>query len=137
VLSNDRPLKLALKKKSLYSGIQGSDLERILGKQHQDLIQDIGTMRLQAEKERIELFRSIARDQGMKYYKLLAKIIQEQLFENFDIVNYFTDFIKYTIENGQYFSNAHLEKILRTFKPEEMTEEINTLTKFISVIFEI
>ena len=58
-LNNERPSKLALKKKSIYES-QQSDV--LLGRKHTNLYTDLEYMRLSAEKDRIDIYRGLAKD---------------------------------------------------------------------------
>ena len=65
-LSNERPKTLNMKKKNL-----NLDLK------HGNLNDDIEWMRINAERQRIQQYRDIAKDCAYLYYKILKRFVEE------------------------------------------------------------
>ena len=56
-------------------------------------------MRIKAEKEKIAVFKGVARESGVAYYKVCKRIV-ERKYEVHELVCYLMDYMKNVIENG-------------------------------------
>lgn len=66
-LNNERPKVLGIKKRCL----------NIEAMKTSNVLDDMGWMRINAERERIAQFRSIAEESATLYYKILTKFTEE------------------------------------------------------------
>ena len=116
-LQNERPHRLHLKRKNFKT--EGDEEE---GSPQRNLQTDLEIMRIKAEKEKIGVFKCVARESGVAYYKVCKRIV-ERKYEAQELVCYLMDYMKNVIENGNQFSGQNLLYILDTLSAEELQSE--------------
>jgi len=68
---------------------------------------DIEFMRINAEKERIERFKTVAQNCARTYYIICKRLSMHNL-EEVEHAQYILDYMKNVIESGIEFTNSHM-----------------------------
>eukprot|EP00347_Sterkiella_histriomuscorum_P011953 403370464 len=147
-LTNERPKTLNMKKNNLNMDMKNSNVH-----------DDIEWMRINAERQRIQQYRKIAKESAVFYYKVLKKFTEENHQyekekaleksinidpqvkmktlnrENIlkDILNYITDFMRAVIENGNKFTKDHFYMMLKELNSEHIDTQ---LAKYLRIMIE-
>lgn len=112
-LLSDRPFSLASKRKNFVI----DDPNHPEGIKKKNFYYDIESMRINAEKDRIEKFKGVAHSLARKYYIICKKLSMANLEESVH-AQYFLDYMRNIIENG--LENFKIEYILDTLNSKEL-----------------
>jgi hypothetical protein len=109
-LISDRPFSLKAKSKNFII----DDPEHPEGIRRKNYNYDIESMRINAEKERIEKYKNVAQTCARTYY-IICKRLSLLNLEEVEHAQYILDYMKNVIESGIKFSTHHWTKIFGRF----------------------
>ena len=123
-LISDRPFSLKSKSKNFVI----DDPDHPEGIKRKNFYYDIESMRINAEKDRIEKYKKVAERCARTYY-IICKRLSLLNLEEVQHAQYILDYMKNVIETGNEFTKIHWKKILDTFNDKELfnTEVIKVL----------
>lgn len=101
-LISDRPFSLKSKSKNFVI----DDPEHPEGIKRKNFYYDIESMRLNAERERIDKYKKVAETSARTYY-IICKRLSLINLEEVEHAQYIMDYMKNVIESGTQFSKVH------------------------------
>ena len=90
------------------------------GKFVSDFIQ-IESLRVKAEKERLNEYKTAIETSGKLYYEIIFMMIKKNLPKS-ECLCIFADYVKSIIERGMIFENNHIVYALRKIGCDKMTK---------------
>ena len=75
-----------------------------------------------AEKERVKNYINVLQVSGIKYYKIIQRMIIRDLPKT-EVLSQFANYMKSVIENGINFESKHFIYIIKDIGVNKMTQE--------------